>query len=790
MHTFKNLWLYIAIIANGLVVSIPSFTNEGATLEEIIVTARKQEESAQDVPIAITAISEQLRNSSVRDLEDLNGYAPNVQIGEDGSRGGGGANITIRGISPTRSDDNSFDSPIGVVIDGIYLGSLAGQIIENFDLERVEILRGPQGTLFGKNTVGGVINVVRSRPTGELGARFKATVGQDGQQELRGVLNAPISDTLSAKLFVTTIQEDGWIENITLGGDQPEVDYKNYGATLLFEPNDRFEALVTLERFDDNSDLDAYHTNYNMAPGVANPPTDPRDADYSGGQLSCILYPTSCRTSLDIPEFSENDKEQIANLEVDALTLNMRYDLNDNLTLVSVTGYRDMLEYRRSDFDGSSAPYITIERNNTYDQFSQELRLDGNFDSVSFTGGLYYFQNEFEQDWYTGDTFWASLLGAIAYDPVLWGVCQAGGLGPNTNCDLGITPNITPGENVIQILYETQETTSYAAFAQADWSVTDDIVITAGLRWTREEKDFIAGQAYYTTEARQALRNFPDYAVLSKEWTELSPKLGISYQINDDSLIYASYSEGFHSGGFFGVNQNKSDFERDQYEPEYAASYEIGYKSLHLDNRLRLNITAFLNDFEDKQESSVQADPSTNTVTTVFDNVADAEYSGWELETEYVFNENFSAFFNYGYLDASYKEFETDINANDGLTIIEDASFLTPRNAPEFTYGVGGTLSIPLETGSIEIFAKYSKVDDIESNLLNTDLGFVAARDDLTATIGYYTDEWSIVVFGTNLQDERFETFFPIDAPGLPLFAVGSLNRPRHVGIEFEYNIR
>jgi len=183
------------ISALGAVPALPALAEEArnsGVLEEVIVTARKVEESAQDVPIAITALSQELTNPTIRNLTDLNGFAPNVQIGEDGSRGGGGASITIRGISPTRTDDNSFDSPIGVMIDGIYLGSLAGQVLENFDVERVEVLRGPQGTLFGKNTVGGVVHVIRSRPTGEWGAHVKATLGDDNQQELRVVANAPI----------------------------------------------------------------------------------------------------------------------------------------------------------------------------------------------------------------------------------------------------------------------------------------------------------------------------------------------------------------------------------------------------------------------------------------------------------------------------------------------------------------------------------------------------------------------------------------------------------------------
>jgi iron complex outermembrane receptor protein len=215
-------------------------------IDEIIVTARKVEESAQDVPVAITAITEQLRKSNIRNLSDLQGFAPNVIIGSYGERSGG-ANLNIRGISPPRSDDNSFDAPIAVMVDGIHLGTSAGQILENFDLERVEILRGPQGTLFGKNTVGGVINVIRSRPTGEFGARIKATIGEDGQQELRAVFNFPISEgKVAGKVFGTMIEDDGWLPNITLGKKVPVKDYMNYGVSLLFTPNEKFEATLTL----------------------------------------------------------------------------------------------------------------------------------------------------------------------------------------------------------------------------------------------------------------------------------------------------------------------------------------------------------------------------------------------------------------------------------------------------------------------------------------------------------------------------------------------------------------
>ncbi len=775
----------LALIFSGTIFSFTACAAEKKlAIEEIVVTARKQEESAQSIPVAITAISEELDNSTIRNLADINGFAPNVIVGEDGGRAGGGASINIRGLSPSRTDDNSADATVAVVIDGVFLGSFAGQLVENFDLERIEVLRGPQGTLFGKNTVGGVINVIRSRPTGELGGKFKITAGQDGQQELRAVVNTSLIDeTLAAKFFYTNLQFDGYRRNTTTGGKQPEGDYQNYGVTFLWTPTDRFEALFTAEKIRDQGDLSNQDTPYSTPPGVIPPPTDPREVDYSGGFLQCVIFPLdTCRTSLDIPSTSSNDSKHSGDFDLDAYALNMKYELNENLTLVSVTGYRDMNEDRFTDLDGSAAPFITIDRVNEFDQFSQELRLDGAWDTLTLTAGLYYYNAEFEQDWSTGGTFWATLFGAVAYDPGLYGLCLAGAFSPIA-CDDGIT-NVTAGENVYQILFETQETTSVAAFAQVDWQFAEQWTLTAGLRWTREEKDFIAGQSYLTSGDRQWLRNFPEYADLDNEWTETSPKVGLSYKINDSSLAYISYSEGFSSGGFFGVNQNTRDFIRDQYDPEYANSWEIGYKSQHLDNRLRLNVTAFLNNFEDKQESFVALDADTKTVATKFDNAGEVEYKGWELEAEYVFSEYFRAFFNYGYLDAKYIEFETDINGVDNITLIEDATHLTPRNAPEFTLGVGGTVTIPVGNGVVEFYSKYALIDEIETSLLNVPLGYLEKRKDLVASVGYYTEKWSVSAYGKNLTDEEHEIFGPIAT----LFATGSIiEHPRTYAVEFAY---
>ena len=769
--------------------------SESIALEEVTVTARKIEESAQTVPIAITALTKELTNPTIRDITDLNGFAPNVQIGEDGARGGGGAVIAMRGISPSRTDDNSLDAPIGVMIDGIYLGSLAGQVLENFDLERVEILRGPQGTLFGKNTVGGVIHVIRSRPTGEFGARVKATLGQDGQREFRGVFNTSlVEEKLALKLFGSYIQDDGFTENITIGGKNGATDYKSYGATFLFTPNDDFEALFTIEKFLDQSDLSAYNTNYNLVAGVAAPPTGLRDPDFSGGFQMCdatqlFSFPAACRTTLAPSNVSENDTRNAAELDTTAYTLSMRLDLNDNLSLVSTTGYRDLTEYGIFDFDGSAAPFITIEKFNDFDQLSQELRLDGSYDDISFTAGVYYFNSEFDRDWRTGGSFWQNrLAGLFAFAPPIvpglsnWGLCQTGAIG--LFCDTGVPDYPGLGSDLVQVLYEAQETTSIAAFAQGDWQFAEDWTLTLGVRWTREEKDFIAGQAYLTTAARQDAFAYPAFADLDNTWTELSPKLGLTYQLNDNAIVFGTYSEGFHSGGFFGTNQNIADFVRDQYQPEYANSYELGYKSMMMDGRLRLNIAGFFNDFTDKQESSISFDASTNTVATIFNNVSDATYKGIELETEFQATERLRLFLNYGFLDAKYGKFETDLDLTDDDFSTSDATSLRPRDTPEFTLGFGASYIVELGSGQVELYAKHSMVDESE-NLLNTDFGRRDSSENLTASIGYQTDNFSIVAYGRNLTDDQVEVGIPIG----DLFAAGIVNQGRTFGVEFTYEM-
>ena len=262
-------------------------------------------------------------------------------------------------------------------------------------------------------------------------------------------------------------------------------------------------------------------------------------------------------------------------------------------------------------------------------------------------------------------------------------------------------------------------------------------------------------RAYLDNFASIGLPGEVGIVTLPKKYDEISGRVGATYQYTEDIMFYASYSQGFQSGGFFGRNQNISDF-KNTYDPEYAKTLELGMKSLLMDKRLQLNIAAFRNDFEDKQEDTIKLDPSTQTVVTVIDNVAGVLYQGLEIETRFLVNENFEAFVNVGLLDAEYDGFIADLDGANAEGLVEPTNndYLTPKYAPEMTASFGGTYTTDLGNGELQLFAKYSFVDDLYSITDNRAVGFVPSTEKVDASITYLQDNYKISIFGRNLTDE------------------------------------
>ncbi len=811
---------------------------DGLRIQEVIVTSRKREESVQKVPIAITAITEQLRIADVRNLSDIVAFTPNVRIDQYGQRANA-ASITIRGISPSRLDDNSIDSPIGVLIDGIYLGTLTGQLIDNFDLQRIEVLRGPQGTLFGRNTIGGALNVIRTEPTGEWGAKVQYTTGSWNDQEFRGVFNAPIiKDVLALKAFIISANRDGYLHNSFLNINQPQRDYKNFGAALKYTPNDKFKAVFTFDKYEDRSQGAAFLTNYNTTFGVLGSPQTPSDINAPGSALAgtggaeiTTFLPAAfglpnvpARTSLATPSTITDNYPAPGNVQTWAYTLNTGYKINSNINLVSVTGYRKQHELASEDFDGSSTNFINIKTDAHYHQFSQELRFEGNWDSklgkINLILGGYYFNSYFSRRWITDGDFgnfigdisgydlahniWISPTSAVSTgnpDPI--SACLAprsaaltatpqeqarAGIFGRTRCDPGGPQGGAAGVGGYGpgfggLLYETQGTDSVAGFAHGDWEFYPGLTLTAGVRYTYEQKHFIGYQTYYTPLSRINVNDFPGNADLTKSWSQVTPTAALAWQATHDVLFYGSFSEGWHSGGFFGVNQNVQDFQANQYDPETTQSYEAGMKSQFFDHRVQFNLAGFINEFQNKQESSIQFDPSTKTVVTLFTNVGGLEYKGVEAELNWLITRRLSVSGSFGYLNARYTRLKVGYPSNQTNPVpIVPATFLVPRNAPDVTVGGQAVYTIPVGPGNLALNARVDWVDQIQADFYNESQLIIPAHEDVALSASYGWKDYKLTVFGKNVTNWRHEvpTFIA------PLFAAGSIGPGASWGAELQ----
>ena len=723
-------------------------------IEEIIVTARKKDESIQDVPMAVTAITDQLREGSVRRIEDIQAFAPNLYINREPGIGSG-ANITIRGIASLESD-KSYEPSIGVVMDGMFLGTSSGVLLDNFDIERIEVLRGPQGTLFGKNTTGGILNIIRTPVSlNEMGADLSITVGDFGRQDIKAVVQLPIiEDTLGVKLFAASIQHDGHVYNTNLkravGGD----DKMNFGFTALWEPNENFSLKVHHEIMEDTSEQGSY-TNRNAV-----------------GELACTITQigfdpfNGCeKDSNDGPDTTESDGSNFSDNEYESTIITANYD-TENFLYTYIYSLRDMDEQNMQDFDGAPARLLRMNFFNDWEQTSHEFRVTSQFsEKVQFIAGIYDWEADFEQRWDVYDLFYQ--LSRLGVPP--W---PSGRIGVAGYDDVVAWEDDVAGNNG-----QSQVTTSIAAFFSMDWYLTDQLTLTAGLRWTEEEKDFIGGASapgYYPLRGETWPGIFNPTNFKAK-WDETTPKLGLRYQPNDDLMYYGSYSEGFKSGGFFARQANYDIFPG--YDPEFVKNYEFGWKSTLMDGRMIFNGAVFKSEYDDKQES-ILIPVNLANVATVVRNAASMEMTGLELELMYQVSEAWDLMVTYGYLEAEYKDYLADINGDQNIT---DNSGLIPRNTPENTFGITTSYTTQIGDGELKGRISYRFRDELETDPSNNPLGSVDSIENINATIGYTIDNYSVTVWGRNLTDEREQRWRTVAG----LTSRGYWNEPATLGITF-----
>ncbi|AQQ68130.1 hypothetical protein Mag101_11160 [Microbulbifer agarilyticus] len=744
---------------------------EKVALEEVTVTARKRTESLQDVAVSVTAISTQLKNAAVKSLQDINNYSPNVNF-DFGPASANGAAISIRGISH-QDPDKSMEAPVGVIVDGVFMGTTAGQLMDSFDLERVEVLRGPQGTLFGKNTTGGAVNVIRSKPTKEYGAKLQLGVGDFGLLETKAIVNTPLTESGGLKLSVNKKQSDGYWKNTTTGKDAGGLDSLKLGVAVAFDVTENFDVLFSYDRIDDDSERGAF-SNFNaddsiaclvsvgglFIPGIVDIPADPTNPEFGSGCMSMDQGSDEDRVSTNGPNTGA--------IEEDFVTLTMNWGLGD-WQLTSVTGYQDRQEAYNYEWDSSPVQLLTVTGGHEYSQLSQELRINGQFnENVNLTAGVYYFESDARQH---QDSF--NMWYYLGFGP---GFAIPDGMG-------GVVPFPLPIDDVSANLDGSVDSEASALFASLDWALTDDLSLNLGGRYTWEEKSFTGGAGGWDSQILgQGFVPPGPVRNLADDWNEFSPRIALQYNLTDDVMTFASYAKGFKSGGFFARTQNVAAIA--SFDPEYVDTYEAGLKSEWLDSRVRFNATAFMTDYTDKQEEILVPEEG-GQVNTIVRNAGDVEISGLELELQAALTTDLSIYMMAGILDAEYNEFFADVDGEafpgEGA-IPTDNTYLKLRNTPDSTFGAGFDYYRETPLGELSVNYSYRWSDEYESEFFNDPRGHIDSMGLHSLSTNLTIDEsYQISLYGRNLTNERYARLVKIGG----LSQMGMYNAPRTYGLQF-----
>jgi len=861
-----------AKVALSAAVASLSVTAFGQALEEVVVTAQKRAESLQDVPISVTAISgELIQDASIRSLSELGAYVPNFSVAENPVN----TIITMRGISI--GSNQSFEQSVGLFLDGVYLGRSRQSRIGLFDLEQVEVLRGPQGILFGKNTLAGAINVRSAAPkVGEgLSGRVAASFESDNGEYFEGHVSGSLSENVAMRLSVMDRSVDGYLDNTAPTAaytDSPTTDETIARIGLQWEPSESTSVGVRYtygdyKRIGSNSVVTQLTPTFvdSTGDGVRNQPYVPSSNLLMYGVMGAV-YPTFQPTTSDQDVFYDglsiggaeglnggNGPERVSGTDTEnhEFSLNIDHEFGNGLTLTSVTGY-SQYEYE----DGIEADFLPLEfigrsDDSEFDQFSQEIRLasdlDGRFSWV--VGGNYIESTqEIDRSVVTDGTFGVpGVVQAITGVPSIWAYDPAtlalveGGFGlPPGSLPPGVQ-GLTMWNQVGRLSTWTQDTESWAVFAQGTFNITDNLSITAGIRYTEETKEADAqtwitdnvqghgtqtpnAEAFFADPTNTALlgnflmqelmgASLASYAHAFKEERETDqtiPAVSINWTPSDNHLLYASYTEGFKSGGFNAVDDQDPVLVRApacvfqnlpgcidrtspgpgfEYDDETAWSFEVGGKHTFLDGRMRFNWAYYNSEYDDQQVSTFVG------LGFVVTNAASTEISGFEIDTAFQVTEKLRLNLSVGTVDGEYKDFKGAACTAEQTSDLEFLNFatggLTPSSpsvtsadgkcAQQFDAagnrtGIAQDLSgVKLGTaewsgsfgaqfmqpvGSMMWFTELD-VQFTDDFIYTGDLDpidYQAGQERINLRTGLRGENWMLMLYGRNITDENFAT--------------------------------
>ena len=678
-------------------------THTSSLLEEVLVTARKRVEDAQDVPLAVTAYnSSQLEELKIRSLENLTVGIPNVSLDDVGTFPTT-ANFSIRGLG-INSSIPSIDPTVGVFVDGVYMGQNSGIVIDMFDIESVEVLRGPQGTLFGRNVTGGAILINSKGPTEEF--EFNARIAADGNPNgdgglskyYMGSISGPISDQLGFRLSVYNNRDDGWFVNLYDGKNFGKKDTTIIRPMIVWSPADNLDFTLRWEHLESDGDGPASQTHTNGS-GVSG------------------FFANFRRNSHDL----SIDNPGYIDMENDLVTFQTDWGVEfGNGTITNIFGWKKFTGEGSSDIDSQPVWLFHAPFNSNQEQYSNELRYNGTFDRVSLTTGLYWFTNEIN---------YYERRDLIGY--------ATGGVAPALIQDGG-------GNYFVD---------SLAAFASVDIELTEALTLNTGIRYTDEEKKANISSLVFNVNNpcnlvldRSCPLDFND----KKSWDAWSGKLGATYSLSNNKRLYGGWTRAHRSGGY-NLRNTAIDIVNlgpGPFDQETVDSFEFGYKS-ELEIGGRFNAAVFYTKIGDMQREVNLSDPISGVVQ-VIKNTSDAEIWGFEMDGTIAVGANTVVFGSVGWLDASYTKVLFDLNG-DGVIDNLDKKLDLPR-APEWTYAIGVSNELQLgNSGSLTSRISYAYRDG--AAWTDSNLGWLLAQDivdfgfDFRPTGGH----WVASVYGRNM---------------------------------------
>ena len=709
LNLFPRLVSSTALVLG--ITTAPGVYSEQMVIEEVIVTAQKREQSIQDVPIAISAFDQQfLDDAGIDDMLELQFFVPGLTILNNQSPAQ--TNINIRGVG-TAGNSLSMESSVGIYVDGVYRARQSSSIGDLVDIERVEVLKGPQGTLFGKNTASGALQILTVAP--DLNARdgfFEIQGGSESYRSFKGAISVPLVEGTSAiRISGSRAKRDGYTENLTTGTDLNDRDRYSLRGQIAFDNGEGFTARIIA----DISELDE-----KCCPGgnIFDGPGDTIAGFLgAGGTLppagnlpgASFLLPlefiasavgfTGTPVALANRYYDDvvaQDIDPYAEIKESGISAELNWEISDNMAITSVTAYRKYDADSFTDADFNSLDILNLSGGTTeQDTFSQEFRIAGSYGNrVNYVAGVYYFDQEIDRQNLLG-------LGTVANLLLTGGLPTSFFVGGAAACPLiGISDEVCNGpafpagefsENL-----STQEQKSWAVFAQADLDITEQLVLTAGIRYLDEEKDMnVTFNESIFTPVWAAFTPLsplvPNVDNETFEDTAVTGTLKLSYFFNEQVMGYISWGRGYKSGGTNIDRISPATGAPLLFDPETSDSIEVGLKGDFFDKRLRVNASAYQTDFEDFQENTFVG------TGFVLQNAGEIQSRGFEIDAQALINSWLSIAAGVANVDAEYESFvggpcirtpfgaEPDANEPNFPTVC-DVSGNRVGSTPEWSY--------------------------------------------------------------------------------------------------------